>query len=185
MTLNPIVHIDLFMTILLPAFCLIAGAPVFGGAKPVPVNFNRLRKPWTDMMLVALAGPFSNLILAVLLFAMMKLFAMTGFYNGAAETVSGRMQDLLPRVLYGASTMNVLLFAFNLIPIPPLDGSRVAVQLLPVSMRESYLGLATFGLFIIYGLINFVPGFQHFFIYDVYLPLIHIVQEVATLGGRW
>jgi len=185
MTLNPIVHIDLFMTIILPALCLMTGAPLFGGAKPVPVNFNRLRKPWTDMMVVALAGPFSNLLIAVLLFALMKLFMITGLYNDAASTVAGRAGDLLPRVLYDASNMNVLLFAFNLIPIPPLDGSRVGVQLLPPSMRESYLALGAFGLFIIYGLINFVPGFQHFFFYDVYFPLTDIVRQVATLGGRW
>lgn len=184
MTLNPIVHVDIWMTIVIPAICILAGAPVFGGAKPVPVNPNRLRKPWTDMAVVALAGPFSNLLLAVLFFALARFFAKTGYYNGASETFGLRLDDMLPRVLYGTSFVNVALFVFNLLPIPPLDGSRVVVLGLPATLRETYLGIGRYGLFIILGLLNFVPAFQHTY-FAARNMTIHLVERVATLGGAW
>lgn len=184
MTLNPIVHIDLFMTILLPAMCILVGAPIFGGAKPVPVNFNRLRNPWLDMGIVAFAGPLSNFLLAVLFFALMTFFVNTGYYNGAAVTEDARMLDLLPRVLLSAAGTNVALFVFNLIPIPPLDGSRILVNLLPESLRVGYTQLGVYGLFIILALLNYVPAFNQFY-FDVARHVFAVVRQVATLGGTW
>lgn len=185
MTLNPIVHIDLVWTILLPALCYFAGAPLFGGAKPVPVNFNRLRNPWADMAIVAFAGPLSNFLLAVLFFVAWKFFVITGYYNGAAEAAVLRVDDLLPAVLSGAILTNVILFVFNLIPIPPLDGSRIFVNLLPPALRENYLSLSFIGLFAIYALLNYVPSVRHVVYGQITPAVLHIVEQIATLGGRW
>jgi Zn-dependent protease len=184
MTINPIVHIDPFMTILLPALCFITGAPIFGGAKPVPVNFNRLRNPWVDMAVVAFAGPLSNLLLACLFFALWKLSVQTGFYNGAADTLSGRYSDLLPRVMLESVKYNVLLFVFNLIPIPPLDGSRIMANVLPMSLRESYVRISGFGLLIVFVLINYVGPFRAVVGSALY-KVTMLVENVVTLGHRW
>lgn len=184
MTLNPIVHIDLVWTILLPALCYFSGAPVFGGAKPVPVNFNRLRHPWVDMAVVAFAGPLSNFLLAVVFYALWKLFVVTGYYNGAAEFAGARTRDLLPLVLQGAMYSNIALFVFNLIPIPPLDGSRIFVNVLPVSLRENYMALGAYGFFALILLLNYVPAFNDFY-RSVVSAVAHVVQNLATLGGRW
>lgn len=160
-TLNPIPHIDPFMTLILPAmlFYFSQGRMMFGGAKPVPVNFHRLRHPWRDMSLVALAGPASNLVLAVLFMAGFKFFLTHGLYHGAAPTVTARADDLLPRVLLNAANFNVLLAVFNIVPIPPLDGSRVMAWLLPEGLRPAYTGLERFGLLIVFGLL-YLPVFQ-------------------------
>ena len=160
-TLNPIPHIDPFMTLILPAmlYYLSGGRVMFGGAKPVPVSFHRLRHPWRDMSLVAIAGPASNLLLAVLFLVAYKFFVSTGLYNGAAPTEALRKLDLLPRVLGGAAEFNVLLAVFNFVPIPPLDGSRVMAWLLPEGLRPSYLALERFGLLIVFGLL-YVPIFN-------------------------
>jgi Zn-dependent protease len=185
MTLNPIVHIDLFMTILLPLMCYFVGAPLFGGAKPVPVNFNRLRNPWADMAVVAFAGPLSNFLLAILFWALWKFFVLYGYYNGAAELADLRQFDLLPKILQAAMATNVVLFVFNLIPIPPLDGSRIVVNLLPISLRESYMAIGTYGLFIILALLNYVPAFNQLVYGDVMPKVIRLVKSIASLGGHW
>jgi Zn-dependent protease len=160
-TLNPIPHIDPFMTLILPAmlYYFSGGRMMFGGAKPVPVSFHRLRHPWRDMSLVALAGPTSNLILAVIFMVGFKFFVVHGFYNGASATLEERALDLLPRVLLTAANFNVLLAVFNVVPIPPLDGSRVMAWLLPEGLRPAYIGLERFGLLIIFGLL-YVPFFN-------------------------
>lgn len=184
MTINPLVHIDPFMTILLPAMCAITGAPIFGGAKPVPVNFNRLRNPWFDMGVVAFAGPLSNLLLACLFLALWKFFVLTGYYNGAESTAIMRTGDLLPRVMEESVKYNVLLFVFNLIPIPPLDGSRIMVNLLPQSLRENYVRIGGFGLLIVFVMINYVEPFRRVVISA--MGMVHeLVQQLVTLGGRW
>ncbi|MDP2934091.1 MAG: site-2 protease family protein [bacterium] len=113
LTLNPLPHIDLFSSILLPAFLIFAGSPIiFGAAKPVPVNYANLRHPKRDMALVALAGPCSNFLLALLCAVPIRL--------GILPTGSLGEQFLVQAVL-----VNLVLGIFNLIPIPPLDGSKV------------------------------------------------------------
>jgi Zn-dependent protease len=186
MTLNPLPHIDLFMTILLPAFLLLSsnGHRFFGGAKPVPVNFHRLRHPWRDMSLVAIAGPLSNLLLAAFFLTAYHFFVRTGWYNGAAEFVSSRQSDLLPKVLLAATTWNLLLTVFNLVPIPPLDGSRVMAYLLPHPMREHYNALGQYGLLIIFGLIYLSPDFSYFLSTTVG-DLLTGLNSVVSLGDRW
>ena len=163
-TLNPIPHIDPVMTILLPAMLYIGsgGRMMFGGAKPVPVSFHRLRHPWRDMSLVALAGPGSNLLLAVLFLAALKFFVRTGYYNGAAPDVYDRFGDFLPRVLATTVSFNTVLAVFNMVPIPPLDGSRVMAWLLPDGLRQTYVGLERFGMVFIFALLYLVPAFNQY-----------------------
>lgn len=142
MTLDPIVHIDFMWTILIPVglYVVSNGTMIFGGAKPVPVDPRRLRSPKRDMMLVALAGPISNLLLAVLFLLIRKTMIHVG---GMAET------ELLVQVMYGAVMLNILLAVFNMIPIPPLDGSRAMSYLLRGPAREAYESFARYGFLIL------------------------------------
>lgn len=183
LTLNPIPSIDPWMTIVVPALTYYSLGFAFGGAKPVPVSFNRLRNPWRDMSLVAIAGPLTNLFIALLLYASREFFLDTGWYNGAAELRSGRVSDLLPHVLKAAAIANIGLFVFNLVPIPPLDGSRVMAWLLPSNLRESYLSVERVGMLIIVGILYFSPAFNDW-IWDtmksVERPMLHFVQWVGA-----
>ena len=184
MTVNPIVHVDPFMTIILPGMCALLGAPIFGGAKPVPVNMHRLRNPWVDMGVVAFAGPLSNLLLACLFFGLWHFFVLTGYYNGAEATASLRYADLLPRVMWASMNFNVLLFVFNLIPIPPLDGSRIMANLLPITLRESYVRISGWGLLIVFMLLNYVAAFRQL-VDSTHGKVVELVEQVVTLGGKW
>lgn len=113
-TLNPISHIDIFGTIIMPILAAITALPLIGWAKPVPVNLNRLKRPWWDV-LVTLAGPGSNLLLALIATLLMRAtWPLHGGENTAINALS-----------FYFIAVNVTLFVFNLIPIPPLDGSRV------------------------------------------------------------
>jgi Zn-dependent protease len=153
-TLNPIPHIDLKMTILLPGFLLLIGSPfIFGGAKPVPFNPYAFRKPFRGIALTAAAGPASNLIQALLWALILKLFLSLGVWEAQSQGLV---------VLQLGIFVNVLLFVFNLIPIPPLDGSRIMSFFLSGEVRQQYLGLERYGILIILGCIWFVPPFQTF-----------------------
>ncbi len=126
-SLNPLRHIDPVGTILLPLLTLFVGGILFGWAKPVPVNFSALRHPKKDMLWVALAGPAANLVMALFWGAMFKLaLSMPGSYF--AEPLLGMAQ-------FGV-TINAILLVLNLLPLPPLDGGRVAISLLP--HRQSF-----------------------------------------------
>lgn len=177
MTLNPIVHIDLFWTILLPAFLYLSGGILFGGAKPVPVVPSRLRRPSRDMMFVALAGPISNLLLAVLFTVLYKLSTdVMGMPHNARE------RTLLPDALYMGVNLNVLLAVFNMIPIPPLDGSRVLAHFLPDGLRDSYVRLEQVGMLIVFAVI--------FWVRPVNRALFDVMYWVQTqlnilTGGSW
>jgi Zn-dependent protease len=148
-SLNPIRHIDLVGTIIVPIAILLlsklsGGAGIlFGWAKPVPVNFNQLRRPKQDMLWVAAAGPGANLLMALIWAGMIKLaLAMPG-------TVLA-----MPLALMGAAGIfiNAVLMALNLIPLPPLDGGRIAVSLLPVNLAVKMARIEPYGLFILMGL---------------------------------
>ena len=117
---------------------------MFGGAKPVPVNYLRLRQPARDMMFVALAGPISNLLLAIVFVLILKLLTYGG---GMGE------QTIAVQVMVASARWNILLAAFNMLPIPPLDGSRVVSYLLPASLRQGYATLERFGMLIVFGLL--------------------------------
>jgi Zn-dependent protease len=182
-TLNPIPHIDLFMTILLPAMLFIGsgGRVLFGGAKPVPVSFHRLRHPWRDMSLVALAGPMSNLLLAIFFMIALKFFLHTGLYNGASR-VGARLDDFLPRVLWSTMATNVLLAVFNLVPIPPLDGSRVMAWLLPDALRPAYVRLEGVGMVVIFALLYLSDGFRYY-LYSTVDAVVLFLDRAIPIGS--
>jgi Zn-dependent protease len=166
---NPFKHIDPFGTIVLPALLLLAHSPfLFGYAKPVPVNFRALRHPRRDMILVAAAGPVMNLILATL--------AALAFH------LLGYAPDLLVRFLgenlRNALVLNVVLAVFNLMPIPPLDGGRILVGVLPKPLATPLARLEPYGLVILIGLLIVLPllGAQ----FDLDLNFISVAIARAT-----
>jgi Zn-dependent protease len=142
LTLNPIKHIDPFLTILLPLMlALIPGAPIFGGAKPVPFNPDRVRYDEWGAALVALAGPLTNLVIAFILFGIWVV----------AGTPS--MAELSGNILLTAVGVNLGFFVFNMIPIPPLDGSRVLYALAPEFVRRGMEFIEQYGIFFIFAIV--------------------------------
>lgn len=138
-SLNPIKHIDLFGTIILPALTVALGGVLFGWAKPVPVNFSRLRNPKKDMLWVAAAGPASNLVMAILWVLVIK------FANVAPLIF---VEPLMLMAEAGV-IINVILMVLNLLPLPPLDGGRIAVSLLPTGLAQSFSKLERYGFIIL------------------------------------
>ena len=147
LSLNPLRHIDPVGTVLLPLGLALAHAPVFGWAKPVPVRFDRLRHPRRDKMLVALAGPATNLVLGMI--------AAIG-YVVLAHAQPG-WQTLLRDNLGNFLLLNVFLAMFNLLPIPPFDGSRVVEGLLPDRLARAYAALGRYGFVLLIGLLVVLP----------------------------
>ena len=176
-TLNPIPHIDPVMTLILPTILYFAtNGMIFGGAKPVPVNGYNLRRPLRDMAFVAFAGPLTNFLLACLFWLAYRVVVeQLGLWpNGSVGS----------RVLAQATFFNLLLAAFNMIPIPPLDGSRILAWLLPTSLREGYRRLEGIGMILIFFLIFRVPAFQGF-LQDTIRALMQAVDYGVSLGGLW
>jgi len=139
LTLNPIPHIDPLMSIGLPALLLLIGSPIlFGAAKPVPVNPIYFRDPKKDMAITALAGPLTNIVIALVAAALLRIVPDTG---------------IVGTVLFGFVTFNILLTILNLIPIPPLDGSKVIAAILPDSLAASFLSIERYGIFILFALL--------------------------------
>ncbi|MCA1940395.1 MAG: site-2 protease family protein [Caenispirillum bisanense] len=145
---NPLRHVDPFGTVILPALLLLLRAPfLFGWAKPVPVDFRNLRKPRRDMVLVAAAGPGSNLLMASIATAL--IYTVPLMPHAAAEWWYLN--------LVNAMTINLVLMAFNLIPLPPLDGGRIAVGLLPRPLAIRLARTERFGILILLGLLFLLP----------------------------
>ena len=146
-TLNPLVHIDPIGTILLPLVAFSVGAPIIGWAKPVPVDTRYFKDARRDFMWVALAGPASNLVLALL--ASIVLRALPSL-----PVTAGTIDILTPLFIFAQTFLylNVLLAVFNMIPVPPLDGSNVVAALLPAPLARSWDGLRPYGIFVLYGL---------------------------------
>ncbi len=166
LTLNPVPHIDLFFTILLPLFLVISHAGViFGGAKPVPVSVSRLRHPRRDWALVGAAGPAMNLLIAVGLTVLLSAATVLGLASQSSSLVE---------ILAVGIFLNVLLAVFNLIPIPPLDGSRVVQYALSGEALDLYRRIEQFGLLIILALVLFVPQLQ-VAVSAVIFGLVHVI----------
>lgn len=153
-TFNPLAHIDRFGTIILPAMLLLLRAPfLFGYAKPVPVRFNRLRRPRRDMVLVAAAGPATNLLLATFSAALLHLLPVIWTLPSADPESWPRSALWAYLTLHNSIFLNLLLAVFNMLPLPPLDGGRVAVGLLPREFAAPLARLERYGMWILLGLL--------------------------------
>ena len=148
-SLNPIVHIDPVGTLLLPLVAAVTGAPLIGWAKPVPVDTRRLRQPRRDFMIVAAAGPASNLLLAV--GAAVSLRLASGVAGGPGDTTTSVAVPIVA-MAFAALQVNLLLALFNMIPVPPLDGGNVVGGLLSGRVRDGFDSLRPYGVFILYAL---------------------------------
>jgi Zn-dependent protease len=166
---NPLKHIDPFGTLVLPAMLLLTHSPfLFGYAKPVPVNFRALRHPRLDMVWVALAGPVTNIALALVAAACFHALPLVP--PGAAPWVADNLKNAL--------VINVVLAVFNMLPIPPLDGGRVAVGLLPRVLGAPLARLEPYGMLILIGILILLPlaGAQ----FGLNLDVISAILRTAT-----
>lgn len=179
---NPLKHIDPFGTVMLPGILLLSHVPfLFGYAKPVPVNFRNLSHPRIDMVWVALAGPVTNILLAL---AAALAFHVLGMVpaNGA-QWVADNLQNAL--------IINVILAVFNMLPIPPLDGGRVAVGLLPNVLAAPLARLEPYGLLILIGVLLLLPmlGSQFGLNLDVISTIVrtvtgYVIQLLLLVTGN-
>jgi Zn-dependent protease len=179
---NPLRHIDPFGTLIMPAILLMSHSPfLFGYAKPVPVNFRALRNPRIDMVWVALAGPATNIALAVLAAATFHLvdYLPTNYGQWLADN------------LKNALVINVILAIFNMMPIPPLDGGRVAVGLLPRALAIPLSRLEPFGMLILIGILIVLPlvGARFGLNLDVISAILrtstgYVIQLILTVTGN-
>ena len=149
LTLNPVAHVDVFGTIILPTMLVLANAPPFGWAKPVPVNPSRLRSPRNHTVVVSLAGPAVNIVLALVAAVVLR------------SVLPGEDPEHLSvaaQIFISMGIINVVLAVFNLIPIPPLDGSAVIERLLPAQWWPRYLHLRQYSMLLLLALVFMVPG---------------------------
>lgn len=162
LTLNPLRHVDPFWTVLLPGLLYLStqGRFAIGMAKPVPVDFSRLRNPKRDMIWVALAGPAANIFLAVLFSFLWKIY-------GAGL------------ILYGAY-FNLGLAMFNLVPVPPLDGSRILAGILPIAVSRYYMKLEPMGFLLV--LLAYMSGLLFYFIFPAVDFFCRILQIPSLTG---
>jgi Zn-dependent protease len=180
-SLNPLRHVDPVGTILLPAILILTRSPfVFGWAKPVPVNFGRLRNPRRDMVWVAAAGPLLNLFLALVSARLMYL--VPELPEGGAQWAFETLKNSL--------FLNVILFVFNLIPLPPLDGGRIAIGLLPVHLAQRLAQLEKYGMVLIIGILIGLPWLGSLIdvpirpFARVILPIVDaVLTAIAYLAG--
>ena len=149
-TLNPIRHIDPIGTILLPLMLIIIGAPPFGWAKPVPVNPLNLKDPRRDNLIISIAGPLSNISVAVIAFIILKILMNLdpNLLYARGGGISGLLSPLIT-IVYFTIVINVILAFFNLIPIPPLDGSGVVMGLISEEAAQKYEQIRPYGFFIL------------------------------------
>ena len=179
---NPLRHIDPFGTIILPAMLLLSHSPfLFGYAKPVPVNFKNLHNPRLDMVWVALAGPATNIILALV--AALAFHALPLAPADTAQWIADNLKNTL--------VINVVLAVFNMLPIPPLDGGRVAVGLLPNVLAYPLSRLEPFGMLILIGFLILLPlaGSQLGLNLDVISAILrtatgYVLQLILFLTGN-
>ena len=185
LTLNPIAHIDPFGTILMPILFFVSTGMLFAMAKPVPVNFMNLRRPKEDMVWVAAAGPGTNMILAILsAFALqiMKLFSskvelyLAFIPQGLMPTNASTILFPIVGMLWFSVVLNVVLAIINLIPIPPADGGRIVVGLLPRKQAAAYSRIEPIGIFIIIFIVLFNPmGITHKVIWPLIMGVVDLL----------
>lgn len=169
LSLNPVNHIDPLGTIVLPIVFILMGTPfVFGWAKPVPVNIGRLRRPKQDMVYVAAAGPLANLVMAFLWAIALRLMI----------ELEVNSEVLMSMCIFGIK-INIILMLFNLMPIPPLDGGRILVGLLPTRPALKLASVEPYGMFIIVALL--VIGVFEWLFRDIFIGLIKVIFYLVGL----
>ncbi len=157
LTLNPIPHLDPFGSILLPAIAAITGLPVIAWAKPVPVNPARLRHPRRDMLFVSLAGPFTNFVLMAIAALVARALLRGGGFLGSSLRDTG--SGLVVEIVFYFAFVNLLLGLFNLLPIPPLDGSAIIERFLPSEWLPGWYRFRPYGILVLFLLVfsGFLP----------------------------
>lgn len=173
LTLNPIRHIDPFLTILLPIMLAIIGGPIFGGAKPVPFNPNRVKYEEWGAALVAISGPLTNLLIAFVVFG---TGAILGFNLG--DFRNGSILELI--LTYGVM-VNLGFFVFNMIPVPPLDGSRVLYALAPEFVRRGMEHMEQYGFILLFGLVLLASNYIGLFMLQVIQFFLDLFDKIFVL----
>lgn len=181
LSLNPLRHVDPFGTVILPGFLALTGAPVFGWAKPVPVVKSRLRNPRYGMMAVAAAGPGTNLVLALV------AAVVLGLALRFAAPIDPAAPNLLVVAMINFIAMNVFLALFNMLPIPPFDGSHIVEGLLPPTGARVFDRLRPFGFMLVFGLLLVVPWLfpQLQLVERLVLPPVDFVQGLILSISGW
>lgn len=175
LTWNPIKHIDPFMTILLPVLMALTHGPILGGAKPVPVNPRNYRKYRRGDIIVSLAGVATNLLIAVLSVPVLVVLGLIAQAAPAAAQVLAIVQAML---IWGI-LLNLILVAFNLLPLPPLDGSHVLKYLLPPAWAVQYQRIGQYGIIILIALLYFGGRFLNLWMYPAYALFSLLVHPVG------
>lgn len=174
LTLNPIKHIDPFLTILLPLMLAVVGAPIFGGAKPVPFNPNRVRGDEWGVAAVALAGPLTNLLIAFVLFG---VGVLTGV--GVQSFSYSNIYEMI--IAYGVF-VNLGFFVFNMIPLPPLDGSRVLYALAPEFVRRGMEFIEQYGLIFVFAIVLLGSSMIGSFMLAAIQVIISVFAKIFLVG---
>lgn len=165
LSLNPIKHIDPFLTILLPVILAISGGPIFGGAKPVPINYNKLKFNEFGFMIVAISGPLSNLLMAFFTFGLLVVIS---------PSQGGLIHQFMLTFVY----LNLGFFIFNMLPFPPLDGSRIIYPFAPEAVKRVMASLELYGIAVIFLLLILFGNYFGIFVSNFILFILNVFSFV-------